>query len=280
MQIQWKGSPNFDNNRTTIDRIIIHWFGEGTLESANSRFQNSTSKVSAHYGISDDKVYQWVKEENVAYHSGNYPMNQRSIGIEHDSTPAYKASNTTYKTSVELVKAICQRYNIPIDRQHIIGHNEVVATQCPGTMDIERIIREANTTTPDPLSICNQRLGELQADADRKQGVIEDRDNEIIRLKGEKLTLQEQLDTSQEALSVAQAASGSLEGQLVTLRLALSKEIDDYKTALDDSAADIKQLQEEKATLQIKVDTFWDSFSYKVCFAKGFEKLFTFLRGR
>src|SRR3990167_417454 len=148
MNITWKGSPNKDANRKPIDRIVIHWFGIGTLESANARFQNASSKVSAHYGISNKTIYQWVKEDEVAYHAGNYAMNQRSIGIEHDATSQddaspHNASEDTYKTSAELVKDICNRHSIPIDREHIIGHKEVSATQCPGTLDIDRIIAMA-----------------------------------------------------------------------------------------------------------------------------------------
>src|SRR3990167_2340630 len=137
MTIYWKGSTNFDSNRKPITTIVIHWFGIGTLESANSRFQNSGSGVSAHYGISGQTVYKWVEEDKVAYHAGNYEVNQRSIGIEHDATGSgdsnpHNASDLTYQTSIELIKQICQRHNIPVDRQHIIGHREVKATQCPG----------------------------------------------------------------------------------------------------------------------------------------------------
>ena len=57
MIIIFKGSPNKDTNRNLIDRIIIHWFGVGTLESVNKRFQDDLSDVSAHYGISGKTIY-------------------------------------------------------------------------------------------------------------------------------------------------------------------------------------------------------------------------------
>lgn len=140
MNIIWKGSPNQDSNRKPIDRIVCHWFGIGTLESANSRFQNPTAQVSAHYGISGETVYQWVKDDNVSYHAGNYSMNQRSIGIEHDATTEHKASDMTYNTSASLIANLCRKHNILPDRQHIIKHSEVVATQCPGTLDMDRLV--------------------------------------------------------------------------------------------------------------------------------------------
>ncbi len=167
MNIIFKGSPNKDTNRSPIDRIVIHWFGEGTLDSANSRFQNPTSKVSAHYGISGDLVYQWVKEEEVAYHSGDYGMNQRSIGIEHDATTDHNASESTYKTSIELIKIICKKYSIPIDRTHIIKHSEVKPTQCPGTIDLDRIIREVSEEQV-PVSQLSGRCRTTIIDSDLK----------------------------------------------------------------------------------------------------------------
>ena len=165
MNIQWKGSPNFDTNRKPIDRIVIHWFGVGTLGSANTRFQSASNQVSAHYGISDRTVYQWVKEENVAYHAGVYTMNQRSIGIEHDATTEHNASEETYQTSAELVSLVCKRYNIPLDRDHIIKHSEVKATQCPGTLDLDKIISLAKgympELKPDEIIVKKARYDEL-----------------------------------------------------------------------------------------------------------------------
>jgi len=144
MNIIFHRSPNFDNNRKKIDRIVIHWFGKGTLESADNRFLNDMSDVSAHYGISGDTIIQWVEEQNVAYHAGNYEMNQRSIGIEHDATTDHQASDLTYETSAKLIANICKKYNIPLNDSYIIPHRQIKATQCPGTIDINRIISLAS----------------------------------------------------------------------------------------------------------------------------------------
>jgi uncharacterized coiled-coil DUF342 family protein len=70
-------------------------------------------------------------------------MNQRSIGIEHDATTTKNATEKTYQTAGKLLADICKRNNIPLDRTHIIKHSEVKATQCPGTLDIDKIIKLA-----------------------------------------------------------------------------------------------------------------------------------------
>lgn len=168
MDIVWKGSPNYDTNRKPIDRVVIHWFGGGTLESANSRFQNAANQVSAHYGISNSTVWQWVKEEHVAYHAGNYAMNQRSVGIEHDANPDKPLSEESYATSAALVRQICLKYNIPMDREHIIAHKEIKATQCPGTINLDRIISMASQAQPSSSQLL-EYLGAQTDDAARSR---------------------------------------------------------------------------------------------------------------
>lgn len=154
MNITWVGSPNYTNGRngTTIDRIVIHW-ADGTLATADQVFQDTTRDTSAHYGIEDNEVHQYVREENTAYHSGDWPMNLRSIGIEHSAQPGRDASDLTYHTSAELIAGLSQKYSIPLDREHIIKHCEVVPTQCPGTIDIDKIISLAQGVSMEPYAV-------------------------------------------------------------------------------------------------------------------------------
>lgn len=138
MNITFVQSPNFDSNRKPIDRIIIHWI-VGNLAAADAVFKKSGS-TSAHYGVEEDTVHQYVKEDQVAYHAGNYAMNQRSIGIEHSADPNRPASTKTYETSAQLIAHISTAYKIPLDRTHILRHGEVVPTQCCGTVDVDKLI--------------------------------------------------------------------------------------------------------------------------------------------
>lgn len=149
MNAIFKGSPNHNIGRAghTVQKIVIHWFGQGTIESANTRFQNPATQVSAHYGISQGRLWQWVKEEDTAWHAGNLTVNRDSIGIEHDAgiQPPHDLSEGDYLLSAQLVAEISQKYSIPLDRAHIIGHREIKATQCPGTINIDKIIALAKT---------------------------------------------------------------------------------------------------------------------------------------
>ena len=146
---------NCDSNRTKIDRIVIHH--NATTNDAVARstwYVSSGHGTSAHYQVTPDKIWGCVGENYVAYHAGNYPMNQRSIGIEHlnnTGAPTWTIAEETYRNSAKLIRDICERYNIPIDRQHILKHGEVSSTACPGGIDIDRLVamaRGAEYVTP------------------------------------------------------------------------------------------------------------------------------------
>lgn len=154
---------NYGTNRTTIDRIVIHTM-VGTAAGASARFNNPTQQVSAHYGVKlDGSLIHWLEEYIVAYHAGNMAMNQRSIGIEHEDNGDYNGprTNELYATSAKLVKDICDYYNIPIDRQHIIKHSEVIATGCPDALDIDRIVREAGGADTSTVAVPKETFERL-----------------------------------------------------------------------------------------------------------------------
>lgn len=136
MNIQAVPSPNYWEGRTQpIKKIIIHWM-VGTLQSTDATFSNPASEVSAHYGIENDIVHKYVNEGDTAFHAMD--ANPFSIGIEHSAQPGRLASDSTYETSIELCTEICVRYNLNPDLD-IEPHKKYVATECPGTIDLDRI---------------------------------------------------------------------------------------------------------------------------------------------
>jgi len=137
-------SPNFSSrNGKKIEYVVIHWFGVGTINGAIASFQNPSRQASAHYLISDKRVVQMVDEKDCAWHCGNLDMNQRSIGIENDANPDKELSEASYRTCGKLLREICDRYQIPLDREHIKRHSEIKKTQCCGTISVEKLIEIA-----------------------------------------------------------------------------------------------------------------------------------------
>jgi N-acetylmuramoyl-L-alanine amidase len=112
-------------------------------------------RVSAHYLIDVDGRYvQMVETDQEAWHAGasSWPghrqkggsLNATSIGYEmvnpNDGTPA---SDAQYHACAELMAHDALRYNIPIDRQHIVGHYEISPGRKtdPHKMDLDKLVR-------------------------------------------------------------------------------------------------------------------------------------------
>lgn len=137
--------------------IVIHVMA-GTLAGTDAWFQNPKAKVSAHYGVSATAIHQYVKEEDRAYHAGvvtnpsakivlarpGENPNSYSIGIEHEGSAETPWSPELYAQSARLVADVAKRWNIPLDRDHVIGHHEIYAVKpCPGQCDLARLVKEA-----------------------------------------------------------------------------------------------------------------------------------------
>ncbi|MGH2507675.1 MAG: N-acetylmuramoyl-L-alanine amidase, partial [Ktedonobacteraceae bacterium] len=112
----------------TINQIVIH-DTEGSATSALSVFQDINSHESVHYLVDvDGTVYQLLREKDVAFHAGNTWYNEHSIGIEHVGFDAqgYQWYNAAeYLASAKLVAYLLKKYNLPLDRSHIVAHGTV-----------------------------------------------------------------------------------------------------------------------------------------------------------
>ena len=112
-----------------ISYVVIH-DTEYPYDPTIALFQNAHAYVSAHYVIrsADGQVTQMVRTKNIAWQAGNYYLNSHSIGIEHEGYAAQGATWYTealYRSSARLVRYLAARFGIPLDRAHIIGHDNV-----------------------------------------------------------------------------------------------------------------------------------------------------------
>ncbi|MCJ1676354.1 N-acetylmuramoyl-L-alanine amidase [Streptomyces sp. APSN-46.1] len=110
-----------------IEYVVIHLTTD-ILPIMLATFKDPEERVSAHYVISSTgtRIAQCVRERDVAWHSGNVWYNHRSIGIEHEGwldQPLY--TDAMYEASAVLTATICAKYDVPVDRDHILGHIEV-----------------------------------------------------------------------------------------------------------------------------------------------------------
>lgn len=119
--------------------IVLHITADSQPHKATDWFKNPKSEVSSHYVIEKNgDVYLCVSPQFKAYHCGivRHPTakiyfnknsvnpNLYTIGIECVSS----VEPLTFEQLASLrslVVDLCNTYKIPLDRYHIIGHNEL-----------------------------------------------------------------------------------------------------------------------------------------------------------
>ncbi|MDX3308775.1 N-acetylmuramoyl-L-alanine amidase [Streptomyces sp. ME08-AFT2] len=111
-----------------IDYLVVH-DTEGGWDGVLTMIQDPTY-VSWNYSLraTDGHVAQHVKAKDVAWHSGNWYVNSKSIGLEHEgflAAPDSWYTEAMYRSSARLVKYLADKYDIPLDRQHVLGHDNV-----------------------------------------------------------------------------------------------------------------------------------------------------------
>lgn len=121
--------------------IVIHFTANnGDTALGNCKyFYTEDRGASAHYFVDENGVWQCVEDNNVAWHCGAstykhpYCRNGNSIGVEmcsrKDSNGNYYIMDKTVNNTVELVKYLMNKYNVPID--NVIRHYDVTGKNCP-----------------------------------------------------------------------------------------------------------------------------------------------------
>ncbi|MGV3103804.1 N-acetylmuramoyl-L-alanine amidase [Rothia sp. 32237D007AR] len=119
-------TPGRGGNRiTTI--VIHHWDDPAknpTFDGTVHWFASGQARSSAHYVAEAGRVTRMVAESDTAWHAGNWPVNQTSIGIECNP----RATEADKRTIAELIRDIQSRHG----KLRIIGHKDASATACPG----------------------------------------------------------------------------------------------------------------------------------------------------
>jgi N-acetylmuramoyl-L-alanine amidase len=173
----WMGcaAANFRSGRRGArpEAIVVHII-VGSLRSADGTFGDDHLAVprSAHYGVGrNGAIHQYVSESDSAFHAGvvdrptaplvrrKLPVNPNdyTIGIEHEGMPNDPWTPEQFEASSRLMAGIARRWNITLDREHVILHREIRASKtCPGSgVDVEQLMARAaeyQATTAVPVT--------------------------------------------------------------------------------------------------------------------------------
>ncbi|MFF3753697.1 N-acetylmuramoyl-L-alanine amidase [Streptomyces sp. NPDC002018] len=123
----------------SIDYIVIH-DTEGSWETTLKLIKNP-DYVSWNYTLrsSDGHIAQHVATKDVAWHAGNWYVNSKSVGLEHEgflAAPDAWYTEAMYRTSARLVRYLADRFDVPLNRQHILGHDTVPGTTTASIPDM------------------------------------------------------------------------------------------------------------------------------------------------
>jgi hypothetical protein len=116
-----------------IDSIMIHDTEEayaGTVAAFTDQNAGASTQylVSGQKNSSDPAVTQFVADKNWAKNVNNFWFNQHSIGIENIGfavAPAGYYTRQLYERCADLVGWVVWKYRIPLDRAHILGHDNI-----------------------------------------------------------------------------------------------------------------------------------------------------------
>lgn len=134
-------SNGYYKARYAREGVTCHWWGGGEQADQHDNIvnyflaQGRAGVKSVNYVVSDHKITMMVDPDNVAWCSQS--GNPTTISIEHQPT----LSDEGYKRSGWLVAMLEKKYG---HKMNLYPHSKWFATSCPGSIDINRIRREAD----------------------------------------------------------------------------------------------------------------------------------------
>lgn len=128
-------------NTNKVEYIVVHDVGALSTAINNvTYFAGGDRGASAHYFVDDTSIWQSVEDWHGAWHVGDgqnrYGIhNQNSIGVEM-CLPSGTVTTKTEQNTVELVKYLMQKYNVPID--HVVRHYDASRKNCPAQFNLDK----------------------------------------------------------------------------------------------------------------------------------------------
>lgn len=126
--------------RSCTDMIVIHHTGEADIDASAEQIHDwhynhqpdAWSGIGYHFVIRKNGTIERGRPE-WAIGSHAYGENYHTIGI-HLSGDFQTAnpSSAQIESAAMLIANLCDKYDIPTDRHHIVGHCDLMATDCPG----------------------------------------------------------------------------------------------------------------------------------------------------
>ncbi|MDR3128446.1 MAG: N-acetylmuramoyl-L-alanine amidase [Bifidobacteriaceae bacterium] len=133
---------NRDNSTTGPQfRFIVIHDTEEQLTETLGLVQSPDYTASWNFTMDENKVYQhFDAKTDLLWHAGNFYFNMHALGIEHIGYIGGGGwyTDKLYRDSAVLVKSLAQKYNIPLDKAHIIGHENIPGISVGATQNVHK----------------------------------------------------------------------------------------------------------------------------------------------
>lgn len=155
----WLGawSANREQRTGTVGYFVVH-HADDTRDPAVQvqRFMSPNDRsVSPTWFVGADGIARKIVHPDDRQWTTGRIIDQQAVTVETQNTsrePTWGISDAAHEEIAQLVAWTAKRYGFPIDRAHVLGHNEARAqldpsigvTACPGpSMDLDRIVKRA-----------------------------------------------------------------------------------------------------------------------------------------
>ena len=184
--------------------IVIHYVGAVSTAKNNADYYASQKlQASAHYFVDEISIWQSVDDKDRAWHCGGglqgvyghkfhgICTNSNSIGIEmcckKDKDGNWYFEPETVKNTVDLVKMLMKKHNIPIDR--VIRHFDVTGKNCPAPYVNEKNWKEFKNMITESGDLSMAQYEELKKEITTLKETINKVTKSIEDIKNSKETV-------------------------------------------------------------------------------------------
>ena len=140
------------STRKTTDMIVLHHTGGADIDASAEEIDqwhknNGWAGIGYHYVIRKDGTIEKGRPDwTVGAHA--YGENWHTIGIHLSGDfSVAEPTEAQIESTAMLLANLCADYGLPIDEDHIVGHRDLMSTDCPGDNlygEIPTIIGKAN----------------------------------------------------------------------------------------------------------------------------------------
>ena len=126
------------SNRAETDQVVIHHTGNPRDDDLSTEEINASHQaqgwtcIGYHYVVRKDGTVEVGRPHwTVGAHA--YGKNSHTIGIHVcGNFEIGEPTDAQIESLAMLLANLCTDYGLPIDRDHLVGHRELMETACPG----------------------------------------------------------------------------------------------------------------------------------------------------